>query len=174
MHAVLDKVISRGNPTIVEHRWEHRHLDTNAAVHVETGCPTDNRQVGRRLVRPISVRNLQELLEAAESLWLLPYDAEAGPTDRLAADLAGISSPHEDRLYAAAQRALKPAAVPWLRRQALIYDLVNHERLTVSQRSNLEGDRDRRVDFALAYGNIRLVVEVDGPDHRDPAQQRQD
>ena len=44
----------------------------------------------------------------------------------------------------------------------------------VSQQSNLEGDRDRRVDFALVYGNVRLVVEVDGPDHREPAQRRQD
>ena len=101
MHAVLDKVISRGNPTIVEHLWERRHLDTAAAIHVETGSSTDKRQVGRRLVRPISVRNLRELLEAAESLWLLPYDAVDRPMDRLADDLAGISSPHEDRLYQA-------------------------------------------------------------------------
>ena len=39
IHAVLDKVISRGNPTIVEHRWEHRHLDTVAAAHVEADSP---------------------------------------------------------------------------------------------------------------------------------------
>ncbi len=180
MHAVLDKVISRGNPTIVEHRWEHRHLDTTAAVHVETAAPSDKQVIGR-VVQSLNGCSGQELpiaaeklLDAAESLWLLPYNAEAGPTDRLADDLAGISSPYEDRLYAAAQDALKPAAFPWLRRQARIYDLVDHERLVVSQRSRLEGDSDRRVDFALAHGNIRLVIEVDGPDHRDPAKRRQD
>ena len=180
LHAVLDKVISRGNPTIVEHRWEHRHLDTAAAVHVETASPTDKQVIGR-VVKSLNGRSgrelpgaAEELLAAAEALWRLPYDADHRPTDRLADDLAEISSRHEDRLYAAAQRALKPAAVPWLRRQALIYDLVNHERLTASQRSNLLGDRDRRVDFALAYGSIRLVVEVDDPRHWDPAQQRQD
>ena len=197
LHAVLDKVISRGNPTIVEHRWEHRHLDTAAAVHVETGPPKNKGEIGRRLVQSASVRSGRELLEAAETLWLLPYDdddrptddpgtaaAEMGPlpynadlpTDRLTDDLAGISSPYEDRLYATAQCALKPAAFPWLRRQARIYDLVDHdhERLTASQRSNLEGDRDSRVDFALAYGDIRLVVEADGPDHLEPAQKRAD
>ena len=173
MHAVLDKVISRGNPTVVEHRWEHRHLDTAAAVHVETASPTDKQVIGR-VVKSLNGRSGRDLPGAADSLWQLPYDADQRPTDRLADDLAEISSRHEDRLYAAAQRALKPAAVPWLRRQALIYDLVNHERLMVSQRSNLEGDSDRRVDFALAYGNIRLVVEVDGPDHLKPAQRRQD
>ena len=130
------------------------------------------------------------MLEAAESLWLLPYDAAAPtdhstddpdatteergllsydadlPTDRLTDDLAGISSPYEDSLYTAAQDALKPAAFPWLRRQARIYDLVDHDRKRAngsSQRNSIEGDRDSRVDFALAYGNIRLVVEVDGP-----------
>ena len=196
MHAVLDRVISRGNPTIVEHCWERRHLDTAATVHVETGSPKNKGEIGRRLVQSFSVRTGRELLEAAEALWLLSYDddlptddlgtaaAEMGPLpyddlpmDRLTDDLAGISSPYEDRLYAAAQCALKPAAVSWLRRQARIYDLVDHdhERLTASQRSNLEGDRDSRVDFALAYGNIRLVVEVDGPDHcQDPAQRRED
>ena len=197
MHAVLDKVISRGNPTIVEHRWEHRHLDTAAAIHVETAPHANNELVGRRLVKSLNVHSGRELLEAAESLWLLPYDdddrptddlgiAAEGmgplpynadlPTDRLTDDLARISSPYEDRLYAAAQRALKPAVFPWLRRQARIYDLVNHdhERLTKHQRDNLEGDRDSRVDFALAYGDIRLVVEADGPDHLEPAQKRAD
>ncbi len=180
IHAVLDKVISRGNPTIVEHRWEHRHLDTAAAVHVETGSPKNKAEIGRRLMKAVSVRSGRELLEAAEALWLLPYDAEAGPMDRLAGGLARISSPHEDRLYAAAQRALKPAAFPWLRRQALIYDLVNRERLPACRRQDLEKDLERardsesRVDFALAYGNVRLVVEVDGCDHREPAQKRED
>ncbi len=197
IHAVLDKVISRGNPTIVEHRWEHRHLDTTAAVHVETTPYANNELVGRRLVKSFSVRSGRELLEAAEALWLLPYDDadrptddldtaadEMGPlpydadlpTDRLADDLAEISSRYEDRLYAVAQCALKPAAFPWLRRQAWIYDLVDHdhERLTKHQRDNLESHRDSQVDFALAYGNIRLVVEVDGCDHLEPAQKRED
>ena len=200
MHAVLDKVISRGNPTIVEHRWEHRHLDTAGAAHVETGSPKNKGEIGRRLVKPISIRSGRELLEAAEALWLLPYDPAAPtdhstddpdatteergllsydadlPTDRLADDLAEISSPCEDSLYTAAQDALKPAALPWLRRQARIYNLVDHDRkkLTASQRNSLEGDRDKKVDFALAYGNVRLVVEVDGPDHLEPAQKRED
>ena len=180
LHAVLDKVISRGNPTIVEHRWEHRHLDTAGAAHVETGSPKNKGEIGRRLVKPISVRRLEELLEAAEELWLLPYDDGAEPTDHLADDLAEISSPHEDRLYAAAQDALKPAAFPWLRRQALIYDLVKRERLLASRQQDLEKDLERardsgsRVDFALAYGNVRLVVEVDGCDHLKPAQKEED
>ena len=192
MHAVLDKVISRGNPTIVEHRWEHRHLDTTAADHVETAHYENNELVGRRLVKSLNVHSGRELLEAAEALWLLPHDDADRPTDdlgtaaeetgllpydidRLTDDLAGISSPYEDRLYAAAQCALKPAAAPWLRRQAHIYDLVDHdhERLTASQRSNLEGDRDSRVDFALAYGDIRLVVEVDGREHQEEPAQRE-
>ena len=180
LHAVLDKVISRGNPTIVEHRWEHRHLDTTAAVHVETGSSKNKGGIGRRLVKPISVRRMEELLEAAEELWLLPYDDGAGPTDHLADDLAEISSPHEDRLYAAAQDALKPAAFPWLRRQALIYDLVKRERLLASRQQDLEKDLEHardsgsRVDFALAYGDVRLVVEVDGCDHLKPAQKGED
>ena len=37
-------------------------------------------------------------------------------TDRLAGDFAKDSVPHEGRLYAASQPALKPAAFPWLRR----------------------------------------------------------
>ena len=76
IHAVLDKVISRGNPTIVEHRWEHQHLDTAAAVHVETGSPTDKQVIGRVVQSLIgrSGRELPiaagELLDAAEELWL--------------------------------------------------------------------------------------------------------
>ena len=132
-------------------------------------------------MRLVGTRSEQELLQAGKKLWLLSYDAEAGPMGRLAADLAGISSPLEDRLYAAAQCALKPTAFPWLRRQALIYDLVNRERLPACRRPDPEKDLERardsgsRVDFALAYGNTRLVVEGDGPDHcQDPAQRRED
>ena len=78
-------------------------------------------------MQSFSVRIGWELLEAAQELWLLSYDdadrptddlgtaaAEMGPLpydlDHLADDLAEISSPYENRLYAAAQRALKPAA----------------------------------------------------------------
>ena len=168
MHAVLDKIISRGNPTIVE----HRHPDTAAAVHVETAPYANNELVGRRLVRLLNGLSVGELLAAAESLWLLPYNAEHRPTD----NPAGTSIPHEDTLYAAAQRALQPAAVPWLRRQALIYDLVDRERLPASRQQDLEHARDRgsRVDFALAYGNVCLVVEVDGPNHLESAQRQED
>ena len=210
VHAVLDKVIGRGNPTVVDHRWESRHL--HAAAHAES-CPRDERagDIGRQLVSVRGVRSGRELLEAAEALWLLPYSAaglaagnysgsgatgnpdeqcldpstralqqsrntDFGQTDPIAEDLVPIISSHEVRLYSSMRRVLKPAAVAWLRRQALIYDLVDRERLPTSMLDDLDRARDSgsRVDFAIDYGNVRLVVEVDGPDHLDAPQLKAD
>ena len=124
MHAVLDKIISRGNPTIVEHRWEHRHLDTAAAVHVETGCPTQTTElVGRRLVRLLNGLSVGGVARSRRVVVVVALQRRApAPPTISAGDLAGFSSLTRTALYAAAQRALQPAAVPWLRRQALIYD----------------------------------------------------
>lgn len=210
VQAVLDKVIGRGNPTVVDHRWESRHLE---AVAYAESCPRDERagDIGRQLVSVQSVRSGRELLEAAEELWLLPYRATglaagncndsgasgnpgeqcpdsstkalkqsrntaSGQTDPIAEDLVPIISPHEVRLYSSMRRLLKPAAAAWLRRQALIYDLVDRERLPASMLDDLDRARDSgsRVDFAIDYGNVRLVVEVDGPDHLDPPQLKED
>ena len=209
IHAVLDKVIGRGSPTVVDYRWESRHLD--AAAHIETCPPESNHDIGRRLVRVLGVPSGRKLLEAAEELWLLPYSptglnersngasgAASSPdqncldprtkrlqqsryipycqTDPIAEDLTAIISTHEVRMYAAMRRTMKPAAVPWLRRQALIYDLVDRERLPATMLDDLDHARNSgsRVDFAIYYGNVRLVVEVDGPDHLKPQQLKAD
>lgn len=158
--SVLDKVVSRGRPTLVDLDFEERALRDlegfETAPLVET---TNARLVGPGYVR--SSVSAKDLLETAERLLDRAWSAEAAAEAAalpLPPEVRGLASDEEDLLARAVGRVFGPAVEASLLRQPLIEDLVGQE---------VPGLVAARPDLALALGPIRWVLEVDGSQHAE-------
>ena len=158
--SVLDKLVARGRPTLVDLDLETHVLRGLEGVEtVPLEVETHGRLVGRGF-RESSVAS-RDLLEAAARLFDRSPSAESARRASafpLHEDLEGISSEEERTVAAAIGRVLGPEVQAALVRQPLLSDLVGEEP---------EGLVATRPDMALAAGPVRWVVEVDGEQHAD-------
>ena len=165
--AVCDKIIARGNPTLVDPNWERTLLQESGSKFLHWEEPDDpevNFCVKEFLLPEGSGF---QLLDTAKDLLDLGWsDGVQTPRQQLPADVRKLCSDAEDLLYARLISALGIGAAGVLLRQPLISDLVDGP---VSP-----GLIDNRVDFALQLSRVRWVIEVDGPEKEAPGQKQKD
>lgn len=165
--SVLDKLVARGCPTLIDLDFEERLIQSAPAL------TTDNltKRTSGRLVGPgfeASTVAGPDLLDAAARLLnrvASPADAVQIAQHPLPHHLRALASPEEDLLAQAIGRVFSPAAQARLQRQPLLSDLAG------SEREELAGNR---VDLALDVGSARWVFEVDGEQHRGAGAQAHD
>ena len=165
--AVCDKIVARGNPTLVDPEFEETLLSTLGAEFFQCttliGTDVGVRFEGSRL----PPRSASELLNAAQDLLDLPYrDDTPLPRQTLSADLQKLCSSEEERFYVSLVSHLGPWAAGFIQRQALISDLVDAE-----LPPELNGSR---VDFVLQMSRVRWVLEIDGAQHLEPGERKRD
>ena len=167
MTAICDKIISRGNPTLVDPDWERALLSGPGTEFLRWDEPDDDQIKfnASECLWPEGSR--YQLLDAALDLLDLPMNDKCS-TDRqmLSAELEKLCSEEEEALYVNLIAGLGPRASGIIQRQALISDLVSEESATALS--------ENRVDFALQMSRLRWVIEVDGKQHMEPAQRRKD
>lgn len=165
--AICDKIIARGNPTLVDPNWERLLLAGPGREFLRWEEPKspEIRICVKEFLWPEG--SSYRLLEAARDLLELPW-AEEWPAihQSLSPELLNQCSPEEEILYASLMADLGPRGSGAIQRQALISDLVDN--LSVS------GLAESRVDFALQLSRLRWVIEVDGIQHSEPTQRRKD
>ena len=165
--AVCDKIIARGNPTLVDPNWE-RVLLSGLGSEFLRWEETNDPEVRFRMKDSLwSEGRIESLVDAAMDLLDLPWtDERPASRQRLSAKLQVQSSSEEQALYADLMAALGPGASGAVQRQALISDLVDGFATT--------GLAESRVDFALQLSRAHWVIEVDGVQHLERAQRGKD
>ena len=165
--AVCDKIIARGNPTLVDPNWERILLSGPGSefLHWEEPDDTEVKFCVKEFLLPEGTSS--QLLNAAKDLLDLGWSDEVpAPRQRLPNDVRKLCSTSEDLLYDSLAAALGSGSAGVLQRQSLISDLVDKP---------VPNELDEnRVDFALQLSGGRWVIEVDGPEHGDPGQHEKD
>ena len=166
--AVCDKIIARGNPTLVDPDFEETLMSTQGAGFFRSAALVDEDDVGVRYKGSrLPPGSALELLNAARDLLDLPYrDAVPLPGQSLSADLQRLCSMEEEWFYDSLVSHLGPWAAGFIQRQALISDLVDGE-----LPPELNGSR---VDFVLQMSRVRWVFEIDGAQHLEPGELQRD
>ncbi|MDD9824335.1 MAG: RecQ family ATP-dependent DNA helicase, partial [Gammaproteobacteria bacterium] len=163
--AICDKIIARGNPTLVDLEFEHTLLKGPCQQYLsveELGEEEPN--VGFKFSKAKFPGNRDVLFRAAKDLLCLPYRNEtesSTDTRELPPDLTDLTSEEEDLFAEQFRTAFGEYLGTKLHRQVLIRDLVNRVD------NNLE---QSRVDFVFQSDSIRWVFEVDGQQHNEPGQ----
>ena len=165
--AVCDKIVARGNPTLVDPNWERILLSGPGSEFLHYEEPDD--PVVKFGVKEFLLPkdSSYQLLEAAKDLLDLPWsDGRPAPQQKLSADLRALCSGEEDTLYSGLMSALGPGVAGAVQRQPLISDLVDDD--------VAEGLAGNRVDFALQLSRVRWVIEVDGVQHEEAGERAKD
>ncbi len=165
--AICDKIIARGNPTVVDLDFERALLKgpCRRSLHVEERTE-DDPAVGFWLS---AFKMTDQLLKAAEDLLCLPFGSQTGlgavTPSTLHPELQRLVSEEEDLFLDQFTAAFGDHFGIRLHRQVLIRDLVDHQDDELAQ---------SRVDFVLQAGPLRWVFEVDGSQHNEPGQRALD
>jgi ATP-dependent DNA helicase RecQ len=169
--AIIDKIIIRGNPTLVDYAFERELLTSSPLsflkfIEDQSDPEKDILEPAREITLPFSP---EELLTAAEDLLCLPFQSDAIPcvnSQYLNDDMRSSSSTEEDLFVRKFNELFPKAFQHHLHRQVKIGELIYKQ----------DGDIIQgRVDFAFQVGNIKWVIEIDGVQHlNDPAQQALD
>ena len=158
--AICDKIIARGNPTLVDPNWERILLSGPGSEFLRWEEPTDPevKFCVKEFLLPEG--SSYRLLDAAMDLLDLPWnDLSTGKQQRLSADLQKLCSKSEDIFCEGLILALGSRVTGAVQRQPLISDLVEGK-----IPPELTGNR---VDFALQLSRMRWVIEIDGPGHKE-------
>lgn len=162
--AICDKIIARGNPTLVDLGFEQTLLTGPCRPFFRVEDMTEGPNVGCRMSALQIPGTTADLITAAQELVGLPFrDNTSGvfAPCPLPAELRELASPEEDIFLAQFRTAFGDRLGARLHRQVLIRDLVNGSADELAQ---------GRVDFAFQAGGTRLVFEVDGEQHKEPRQ----
>ena len=165
--AICDKIISRGNPTLVDPNWERALLSGPGSELLcwEEKSHDEIEFAANEFLWPEGI--CLQLLEAAHDLLDLPLsEVSSSSRRRLPAALQDLCSSEEETLYADLIGKLGPRTSGAVQRQALISELVSGDAATALS--------DNRVDFALQFSRMRWVIEVDGNQHLEPVQRGKD
>ncbi len=162
--AICDKIIARGNPTLVDLDFERALLLGPCRRFLRVEELTDGPAVGFRLAGLQIPGTMADLLRGAQDLLSLRYLTEtigAGAANDLALELRELVSDEEDLFLDQFKATFGERFGQRLHRQVLIRDLVDHpdDELVRS-----------RVDFVFQVGPLRWIFEVDGPQHNEPGQ----
>ena len=153
--AVCDKIIARGNPTLVDSNWERILLSGPGSEFLRWEEPDDPevKFCIKEFLLPSG--SSFQLLNAAKDLLDLGWDHQRpAQQQQLPEDLQELYGFGEDILYAGLIAKLGVSASGAIQRQSLISDLV--------KRRIPPALTDNRVDFALQMSRARWVIEVDG------------
>ena len=165
--AICDKIIARGNPTLVDPNWERILLSGPGSEFLRWEEPDDPEVKFRMKDSLWPEGRIESLVDAAMDLLDLPWTDEwPASRQRLPAELQDKCSSEEEALYADLIAALGPGANGAVQRQALIFDLVDGFATS--------GLTESRVDFALQLSRANWVIEVDGVQHLERAQRGKD
>ena len=162
--AICDKIIARGNPTVVDLDFEQTLLNGPCLPYFRVETPADGTIVGCRMSALQIPGTTADLITAAQELLYLPFRDNAGrgfASRPLPAELRELASPEEDMFLVQFRRAFGDRLSARLHRQILIRDLVDGPDDELAQ---------SRVDFAFQAGGTRWVFEVDGAQHNEPGQ----
>jgi len=164
--AVLDKIVSRGNPTLADLNFEERLLKSSNLQEIQTqdlSAKTGNRLVGRQIELPQKI-NLKKLLTDAREQMYMHYSKEYVQHQsklKLDENLKSICSEEEQIFYDKFEKFFSIGLQAYLQRQQLISHLVGYEDQSI---------KDNRVDFSLQIENIKWVFEIDGEQHEQEKQ----
>lgn len=169
--AICDKIVARGNPTLVDLDFERTLLEGRCHPHLKYEELTEGPSVGCRLSALNIPGTTTDLLRAAEDLLSLPYrDRDKIVLPALPFELGNLTSEEEDIFLDRFRRELGSRFSAKLHRQILIRDLVDRHDLD-GHAAELE---QSRVDFVVQVGDIKWVIEIDGVQHHEPGQRQQD
>ena len=163
--AICDKIVARGNPTLVDLDFESTLLKGRCRPHLNYEELTESPSVGFRLFALNIPGTMTDLLRAAKDLLSLPYrDSDKIVAPALPFELGNLTSEEEDIFLDRFRREFGSRFSAKLHRQIFIRDLVDHA-------AELE---QSRVDFVVQVGDIKWVIEIDGVQHHEPGQRQQD
>ena len=166
--AVCDKIVARGNPTLIDPDFEEMLLSKQGVEFFQATALVDQDDIGVRFQGSrLPQGSSTELLNAAQDLLDLPYRDEASlPGQTLSADLQKLCSIEEEWFYDSLVSHLGRWAAGFVQRQPLISDLVAGE-----LPPELSGSR---VDFVLQMSRAHWVMEIDGAQHLEPSERQRD
>ena len=158
LSAVCDKIVARGNPTLVSPDYERALLKSTGARFFDFSEDESKSEVRFEVVRShLPAGSAFGMVEAAGDLMNLPSRDGGGEAHGLSQELRGLCSAVEDNFQEALASKLGRWVLGSLHRQVLISELVG---------GALPPDvKDARVDFALEPSRVTWVFEVDGPQH---------
>ena len=164
--AICDKIIARGNPTLVDLDFESTLLKGCCRPYLNSEELTEEPAIGFRLSALNIPGTTTDLLRAAEDLLSLPYrNSDKIVVPALPFEYANLTSEEEDIFLDRFRRELGSRFSAKLHRQILIRDLVDGNAAELAQ---------SRVDFVCQIGDIKWVIEIDGMQHNEPGQRQQD
>ena len=168
--AVCDKIIMRGNPTLVDADFERALISGPGRVFFKCTESEDYQEIGNRFEQSLLPGDSNQLLEAAKDLLDLPYRPnESSLYEPLPLNLKELTSDDEDLFYEKLRLALNPLGLSKVHRQVAIEDL------TGEKPHEIPGHiKENRVDFVVHNSRVKWVIEVDGSQHSEPGQAAKD
>ena len=164
--AICDKIITRGNPTLIDLDFERALLGMPELRFLHTEEISEGPAVGMRLTGDLPFDPC-EFIDAAYELLALPYRNDGvNPTGELdlPPKLRSLTSREEDLFLKQFNATFDISTIGRIHRQVPINDLINGGSHLV----------DGYVDFAFHIGNLKWVFEVDGQQHSDLGQESYD
>ena len=167
--SVCDKIIMRGNPTLVDSEFE-RALLSGPARDFFKYAESEGPEIGYRFEKSNLPGNSNELLNAAKELLDLPYSSDDSSfAQPLPLNHRELTSDDEELFYEKLRIALEPLGVFKIHRQVSIEDL------TGKKSHKLPGHlQENRVDFVVHNSRVKWIFEVDGSQHSEPGQSAKD
>jgi len=159
--AVIDKILSRGNPTFINLKFEDQlasKLKKLGINFVNLNDRTGGREIGFGLDVKQTL-DIEKTLESAQNISYKNYSKKLIDNtinDALKDEDKGISSPSEEKFYSHIGDVFSKDFQSQFMRQALITDLIGKEN---------EDVKNGKVDFAIEYKSQKYVIEIDGEDH---------
>lgn len=165
--SVMDKIVLRGNPTLIDPEFENRLLSDENVCLMKTKAFENSQIVGTEFNSLSCEGSPADLITTAEFLSNLPYSDDTGwfCQQPLSSELKSLCSEEEDQFFAGFSEAFSRELSRRLRRQVLIRDLVEHIDDALA---------NNRVDFALQVSSLKWIFEIDGPQHGDTGQEQHD
>ena len=164
--AICDKIIVRGNPTLIDLDFERALLSMPELGFLYTEEISEGPAVGMRLTSDLPF-DLRDFIDAAYDLLALPYRNDGVDLTGelvLPSELRRLISREEDLFLKQFKDTFGISTIGRIHRQVHINDLINGGSRLV----------DGYVDFAFHIGNLKWVFEVDGQQHSDPGQESYD
>ncbi len=173
--AICDKIITRGNPTLVDLDFEQSLLNGPCQRFLRVDeLAEDKAAVGFRLSdfkNPDTTTD--KLLDAVQDLLCLPFRSQTEgetTTDRtLPPEIQRFDSKEEELFFNQFATAFGKRFCAQLHPQIPFCDLVENPS------DDIDGKfKDSRVDFVLQAGPVKWVFEVDGSQHKEQGQRNLD
>jgi ATP-dependent DNA helicase RecQ len=159
--AVIDKILSRGNPTFINLNFENKIVDQLRKMgmsFIDLIEHTGGREIGYGLdLNPVLDR--ESILETAHNISYVNFSKnliDNSINDAVKIEDKGLVSPSEDQFYNHIGNHFSKEFQSMFLRQVSITQLIGKDA------DNIKGSK---VDFAIEYKAKKYVIEIDGEDH---------